>query len=820
VGTWCTALSYYLQILTSHKYRDIKSIVLEYSHVRPKGSALSTFGGTASGHNSLRDMFSRIHEVVTRHRDLHINRVQLAPIDVLDICNIEGMNVVVGGVRRTALLGLGDAQDKEVFNAKSNLYTQDAEGKWSINQDIIFRQMSNNSIYYLTRPSREEFSKHFQVMLDSGEPAWVNAEQGKKRNPKFSGVNPCFRGDMKLLTAKGYRTFKSLDGKDVDIINANGDIAKGKVWCSGEKPIVKVKTMTSEIFCTSDHVFMLNDGAECEAKDLVGKRLMPFLGKPLEADLKYVKLGFLQGDGGLGRIASDAHRGVDVNIGAKDKDILKLFKLEDNGTCNYYIHGYNKKLRRLGFDSRVLPLRTLPSTFNDWSKIQQKSFMQGLYSANGCVHKSGRISFKTTSKGLAEEIVDFLTRMDINVYVTTNKAKVVDFSNGSYKCKESYDINIQEHSSRVLFYKHIGFYHTYKKDKLRQTLLDTAPKVIAVKDTGKVEKVYDFNEPITHWGVVEDVVVHNCAEILLDDKGLCNLTTINVLSFVKDGVLNVADLMQTQRLSARASLRVASIELELHEWNLKQKENNYLGCSLTGWQDMVNATKMSKQAQRALLRSLREVAHTESKAYARELNVVEPTLITTVKPEGSLSQLPTVSSGLHYSHSPYFIRRVRVNTNDAVLKACEALGYPIYPEVGQTLENCTTKVIEFPVKAPEGVTKYEVGALEQLEVYRMFMEEYVDHNASITVHFRPHEREAIEDWMYNNWDTVVGVSFIALDDAFYQLLPYETIDEAEYIKRSSAMKAFSARALADAVAGKYQEHELDSECASGICPVR
>ena len=90
---------------------------------------------------------------------------------------------------------------------------------------------------------------------------------------------------------------------------------------------------------------------------------------------------------------------------------------------------------------------------------------------------------------------------------------------------------------------------------------------------------------------------------------------------------------------------------------------------------------------------------------------------------------------------PYYIRRVRVSADDPLVKVCEELDYPVLPEVGQDMDTCSTKVIEFPVKAPIGKTKYEVGALEQLENYKMFMEHYVDHNCSITIHVRNDEWE-------------------------------------------------------------------------------
>jgi hypothetical protein len=149
-------------------------------------------------------------------------------------------------------------------------------------------------------------------------------------------------------------------------------------------------------------------------------------------------------------------------------------------------------------------------------------------------------------------------------------------------------------------------------------------------------------------------------------------------------------------------------------------------------------------------------------------------------------------------------------------------GYPVHPEVGQTWDNCTTVVVELPVKAPKGRTKYDVSAIEQLEIYKMFMEEYVDHNASITISVREHEWEAVEQWMFDNWDSCIGLSFLSLDDHYYQLMPFESITKAEYEKRVVNMKEFNPDLLNEFERlSEQEEHEVDnSECTSGACPIR
>lgn len=499
---WVQSLDYYLKVLYSAEYRRITTVILNYDHVREKGERLQTFGGTASGHASMKNMFTKINRVIEKAAARTTEaKVKLEPIDCLDIANIIGENVVVGGVRRTAEIALIDADDKECIQAKSQLYKK-TDGQWNIDPELSHRQMSNNSIYYRQKPTREMLHWHLQQMRYSGEPGWVNEEAGARRRPGFNGVNPC-------------------------------------------------------------------------------------------------------------------------------------------------------------------------------------------------------------------------------------------------------------------------------------------------------------------------------AEILLDSKGLCNLTTVNVMGFVTpEGTLDYEGLMEAQRLSARAGYRMTCTEMELPEWNSVQQRDKLLGCSLTGWQDMVNALHYTAEDQEKLLDDLKRTARQAAMEYARELNMREPLLITTVKPEGTLSLLPVVSSGVHFSHAPYFVRRIRISADDPLAKVCEELGYPVYPEVGQERETCTTKVVEFPVKAPAGRLKKDVSAIEQLEIYRMFMTHYVEHNCSITIHVRDHEWEQVEQWVWEHWDDTVALSFLSFDDSFYDLLPFEEISQEEYEARKKAMAPFVPSLI-----GKYEKEEMQFDigndgCEGGVCPVR
>nr|WP_274388582.1 hypothetical protein [Brevibacillus agri] len=225
------ALRQYFAILTEPKYEHIHTIKISYNSVRPKGERLKRFGGTASGHEPLKEMFTGIDRVLKNEIDpslepLEVVRVlehddqycRVRPIHVLDIGNLIGANVVVGGVRRTAEIFLFDADDYECLLAKygiNGIWTEEqlaqhrkvramleargicpdwmydinviGDGRWGLDH----RRMSNNSIAFEAKPDRETLNLVFEIMKGEGEPGFINLEEARRRRPNAEGLNPC-----------------------------------------------------------------------------------------------------------------------------------------------------------------------------------------------------------------------------------------------------------------------------------------------------------------------------------------------------------------------------------------------------------------------------------------------------------------------------------------------------------------------------------------------------------------------------------------------------------------------------------------------------
>jgi len=104
----------------------------------------------------------------------------------------------------------------------------------------------------------------------------------------YNACGMCFIGEVKLLTINGYQTFESLSGKDVKLINKDGNVSDGKVWCTGEREVIKLTLNNgTTIGCTPNHLFMVDGGYGVPAIDLLDKKLMMYDG---DEDIRVVSI--------------------------------------------------------------------------------------------------------------------------------------------------------------------------------------------------------------------------------------------------------------------------------------------------------------------------------------------------------------------------------------------------------------------------------------------------------------------------------------------------------------------------------------------------
>lgn len=156
------------------------------SRVRPAGAKLKTFGGRASGPKPLEDLFRFTIETFKKAAGRKLTSVECHDL----VCKIADI-VVVGGVRRSALIGLSNVSDDRMRHAKS--------GQWWI--DNHQRALANNSAAYTERPDMEVFMKEWIALVESksGERGIFNRQaavnkaiqSGRRDASKIVGINPC-----------------------------------------------------------------------------------------------------------------------------------------------------------------------------------------------------------------------------------------------------------------------------------------------------------------------------------------------------------------------------------------------------------------------------------------------------------------------------------------------------------------------------------------------------------------------------------------------------------------------------------------------------
>jgi ribonucleoside-diphosphate reductase alpha chain len=213
------------------------------------------------------------------------------------------------------------------------------------------------------------------------------------------------------------------------------------------------------------------------------------------------------------------------------------------------------------------------------------------------------------------------------------------------------------------------------------------------------------------------------------------------------------------------------------DWNRNCEEERLLGVSLTGIMDNP-LTNGKKKGLDTLLEGLRNVAVETNKEWADRFGINRSAAITCVKPSGTVSQLVDSASGIHARHNPYYLRTVRADNKDPLCKFMKEAGFPNEPDV---MKPNHTTVFSFPVSAPkDSVFRTDLTAVEQLKLWVRYQVHWCEHKPSITVSVKEHEWLDVGAWVWENFDSVSGVSFLPYTEHAYRQAPYQDCDEKEF----------------------------------------
>jgi intein/homing endonuclease len=872
---WVEALRVFLLMSHTHSW-DSNGIkwTINYNFIRPAGERIKTAGGFAAGHTGMREMFTRLGATLSAKEGT------LNPVAAMDSQNIVGKNVVTGGNRRSAQIALGSPEDREFVEAKKNLYTKMEDGSWKIPYELEHRKMSNNSVVFQKKPSWEELCDLFETIKNNGEPGFFNLEAAKARRPDVSGLNPCLTADTWINTLEGPRQIKDLrDAPYKAMING---VSKDATffWSSGIKSVFKLTTKEGySLKLTADHKVLTKDGWK-EAQALGQKDLIILNNTFSDAHEWSGKgtfeegwlIGSLVGDGTYTKGKNEnCHSQAELRYWGEDKEhsaagakdflyksveMRTPLKIMPTSQVRPFLEIGGAGLSRLAEEFGVV----MGAKINITPQIEKASsrfyegFLQGLFDADGSPQGS---TAKGRSVRLAQANYEFLCGVQrmlarLGIKCTTYECRkaaglhsLPDGHGGmkDYYCKQMSELVISR-SSMYRYAERIGFSEPKKAARLADIIgaahnigrLYTDKFEASFKSLEYIgeEEVFDCTVQDLHRFDANGMIVHNCAEILLDSKGVCNLSTVIMPSHLtvnEDGEywVDYVKLEESVRLATRIGLRQTNVTLSLPEWDKVQKRDRLTGVSYTGMEDMLDrlASWFRQERYSLLLQLMGKWANDEADKYAYEMRVPRPLLVTAVKPEGTISQLPTVSSGLHRAFAPYYIRRMSVTKTDPLNQALKELGVPW--EEDRREKESTREIFLFPVETGAPISAYDERAVDQLSRYFLNQQLYTDHKSSCTIYVGSGYDGYDDEWdeviqkVWDNWDNMVAVSFLpkhSLENPPFPQMPYEWTSKESYDKM---METFPDLSNLGEIVAKYEKertefYETGDACEGGVCP--
>jgi Ribonucleotide reductase alpha domain/LAGLIDADG-like domain len=728
-------------IITAYIYGSSKPRYI-YDEIRGPNLPIKGFGGLSTGPGPLKEFHIQLENDIERYMsDSYYDSVLLKA----DMTNQCGCMVVSGNVRRSAELGYNPIYDETFKNLRNyELYPEREAWSW----------MSNNSVTLLKNKDFERLGEIADKVIAGEDLGYLNLRNfpygriGKKdkvRKDLANGTNPCIPGWSKILTKKGIQELNEVNIGD-KIWSEYGWTTIINKWSTGINKVYKYKTTTGIFYGTENHQIVSNC-QKIEAR--YAESIDRLCGPIFKTNIGYVYSPQTVMDGlvlGDGEVKNNV---ILLNIGDNDHDYFDALNTYLGQTYNkdktFKVSTtlYKEEIQRT-FD-REIPERFIKAPFNIIC-----NFLRGLYSANGSVC-GNRITLKASSFKIIEDVQLMLSSIGIPSYYTTNKTKIIEFKNGKYQCKESYDLNITK--GRKIFQKCIGFIQNYKTAKLNEVIDNIhnsnhkeTYEIISTELISE-EETFDItvdNPYHTFWN--QGLNISNCGEIPLQgghlnpkDKStprvreVCNIDE-TFPTICKDPKLWYKACEYATFYCSTVSL------LPTHQssTNLIVARNRRIGVGLvdyTGWIDNEGVSKVTKY-----LRKGYKIVRKANRAYNGEAGIPESIRVTTVKPGGTTPKLPgikditdVITSGAGYPNFEHMIRRARNQRNNPIADILKRANVPF--EADYYSKN--TDVFEFPLHCGPAPPSEEISLWQQAMNLVLLQREWADNAVSNTLNYRP-----------------------------------------------------------------------------------
>jgi len=357
-------------------------------------------------------------------------------------------------------------------------------------------------------------------------------------------------------------------------------------------------------------------------------------------------------------------------------------------------------------------------------------------------------------------------------------------------------------------------------DDLKEAAANFNHKVISIETDGEedvyngtVDEYHNFFigafDGKTANGKHKSLYVNNlqCGEIPLEPYESCNLAEI-FLPNIKDEneFVKVAELMY------KVVKTISTLRFINDHTNEVAKRNHRLGIGVTGF---LQAEHLRKPE---IFTKVYKHIESVDKTYSKIIGVKESVKLTTCKPSGTLSLLAGVTPGVHPAYSPYYIRRIRMASDDSLVSLCVKNGYHVEPQRNYDgSPDRDTMVVSFPVKSSENaICAQSLNAIQQLEWVKWLQTYWADNSVSVTVYYKKEELPEIKTWLKENYDeSIKSVSFLLHSDHGFNQAPLEAISKETYDKVSASCKQIT----------HLEDKEVTGfasalECDSGSCPIK
>ena len=273
----------------------------------------------------------------------------------------------------------------------------------------------------------------------------------------------------------------------------------------------------------------------------------------------------------------------------------------------------------------------------------------------------------------------------------------------------------------------------------------------------------------------EDFGTNPCSEIILRSREFCNLSEVVIRRW--DTAESLRKKVKLATILGTFQSTLTNFKYLTKEWKRNCDEERLLGVSLTGIMDNPK-TNGQEEGLEKLLDELREEAINTNKEWAEKLGIPQSAAITCVKPSGTVSQLVDSASGIHARHNPYYIRTVRADNKDPLCKMMKDAGFPNEADV---MKPKHTTVFSFPMKSPDdAVCRQDMTAIDQLKLWMTYQTHWCEHKPSVTISVKEHEWMEVGSWVWDNFDTISGISFLPFSEHTYRQAPYQDCSKEEY----------------------------------------